>query len=678
MLTVECIDEASPYLEAVKNLWRRHSATLGYLPDGAFADYAHDRHIVVARNGEQCVGYLLYRTARKRVTIAHFCVAPDARKQGVARAMLNYLVAITKNYRGIVLTCRRDFDASKTWPRLGFHVIGELPGRAPGSELVRWLLDYAHADLFSSPAEPSGLQAGMDFNILLDLIEDRSDETRGLLADWLRPLISLCYTPELLNEINRNDTAELRQRRLREVQQFSMLCFSHAAFKRADALLRPLFPKLKSEREESDFRHLVGAVAAGADAFLTRDEDLLQHADDVFSICGLPVVRPAELIGRLDTIEREREYQRSFLAGTRQIMQERVSRADDSLAEAIQHPDEQRSKVTARLNRYLADPKRFRCERILGSDGATIAVLVVERDSGVDRVPMLRICAKRQSGALARSILTDLVRRAAELGSNAVLVSEPSMPDAVRAACSSLGFLSVSEGELKLIISGLLTVEQAAQRLTWPDEKIEQLALALRRVRTEPHLASQVEHLLWPLKLADGHLRSFIVPIRPQFAAQIVDERLAGSSLFGVDVDLALNCEAVYYRAARPAVVAFPGRVLWYVSKCDDYAGTMTIRACSRLIEVAIDTPKRLYSRFRRLGVFEWQHVRNTAKGDLTKKIMAFRFDDSEHLRPVGREAFQRILRSHGIKTNLQSPIEIPPEAFNEIYASAVDSPSAR
>ncbi|HEV3344419.1 MAG TPA: hypothetical protein VG125_28845, partial [Pirellulales bacterium] len=509
-------------------------------------------------------------------------------------------------------------------------------------------------------------------------VENRNDETRGLVADWLRPLISLCYTPELLNEINRNQVSEVRQRRLRQAQQFSMLQYSHAGFERADAVLRSLFPVLKSEREESDFRHLVGAVAAEADAFLTRDDDLLAHAEDVFNACGLPVVRPAELIGRIDTIEHEREYQRSFLAGTRQIVQERISRVDDSLAATIQQPGEQRSKVTAALNRYLADPQRYRCEKIVGADGSIVAFLVVERDSGVDRIPMLRICGKRQLGALVRSLLTGIIRRAARAGSTAVFVSESSLPDPVRTACSSLGFLSVRGGELKLVVSGLLSVDQVAGMLTWPDEKVEQLVSALPVARNDSYLASHIEHLLWPLKLADGPLPSFIVPIRPQFAAQIVDERLAGGSLFGVDVDLALNCEAVYYRAARPAVIEPPGRVLWYVSQCDDYPGTMTIRACSRLVEVAIDTPKRLYSQFRRLGVFEWPHVRKTAKGDLTGKIMAFRFDDSEHLRPVAREAFQTILRSHGIKSNLQSPVKIPAEAFNQIYASAVDSPSAR
>ena len=121
-------------------------------------------------------------------------------------------------------------------------------------------------------------------------------------------------------------------------------------------------------------------------------------------------------------------------------------------------------------------------------------------------------------------------------------------------------------------------------------------------------------------KLADAALPCFIVPIRPQFAEHLFDERLAAGGVLGADVDLALNPESVYYRAARPFVLSSPARVLWYVSKHDNYQGTMAIRACSRVVEVARGTPKQLFSRFRRLGVYEWRHVLATADGEHDKE----------------------------------------------------------
>ena len=72
------IDETSPHLIAVKDLWRANKATLGFLPDGAFNEYASKRMILVALNPDgECVGYLLYRLSGMRVIIAHLCVRKD-------------------------------------------------------------------------------------------------------------------------------------------------------------------------------------------------------------------------------------------------------------------------------------------------------------------------------------------------------------------------------------------------------------------------------------------------------------------------------------------------------------------------------------------------------------------------------------------------------------------------
>lgn len=678
MVTVQAIDENSPHLEAVEKLWRAHSATLGFMPAGAFADYAHERHILVTLNDNACVGYLLYRIVRERVTIAHFCVAPEARKQGVARAMLNHLIEGTRKFRGILLSCRRDFDAHDTWPRLGFHPIGEIVGRAAGgSVLVRWYLDYGHPDMFSGNSEPGALEAAIDANIFLDLIEQRSDETKGLQADWLRPFVELCYTAELLTEINRNEDAETRRKRAGEAQQFKMLRCTPEAMQKAEQVLRPLFPTFSSPQDESDFRHLARAVACEADAFVTRDGPLLDRADEIFEACSLSVVRPAELIARIDVIEHEREYQRSFVAGTREVFKERINCVNDGLTTAIQLHGEQRRSLAATLNRYLADPQRLSCHKIVGADGAPLAFFVVERDADTDRVPILRICAKRQAGTLARAVLTGLVRQAVQAGRKAVLVTD-TLSDIIQSACSDLGFLSVQAGRLKLVCSGWLNVADVAAAIAWTDPKIDELRSALPSALTDAVTASGFEHLIHPGKLADSALPCFIVPIRRQYAEQLFDERLASGSFLGVDVDLALNPEAVYYRAARPFVLNCPARVLWYVSHNENYSGTMAIRACSRIVELARGTPKQLFPRFRRLGVFAWRDVLATADGEIDKEIMAFRFDGSELLRPVHWNEFQPILKRNGVNTNLESPCAIPANVFGEIYAAAFNPPQAR
>ena len=128
-MSVVVIDDKSPYLESVKALWRVSSDTLGYLPDGAFLDYASQHRILVALDSSTaCVGYLLYRVTKDKATIAHLCIADCARKKGYARTLVEHLVGITGHLRGIGLLCRRDFPAYGLWPEVGFGALYEKPG----------------------------------------------------------------------------------------------------------------------------------------------------------------------------------------------------------------------------------------------------------------------------------------------------------------------------------------------------------------------------------------------------------------------------------------------------------------------------------------------------------------------------------------------------------------------
>ncbi len=679
LVKVEQIDAASPQLATVKALWRQHSATLGFFPDEAFNDYAHNRRIIIALIDSQCVGYLLYRLSRDRAVIAHLCVDANSRKQGIAHALISCLRNLAKGQRGIFLKCRQDFDANATWPRLGFAYNGESQGRsASGSTLIHWWLDFGQPDLFDRQADSDSLDAAIDANIFLDLMEERNDESMGLLADWLQESVTLCYTAELLNDVGRNDDSQLRLKRRAEADQFKLLRCTPEEYHEAETLLTPLFPSLPTLRDESDFRHLVRASASGANVFVTRDKPLLDQSQAVFDACGLAIVRPAELIGQVDTLLQEKEYQRRYVAGTKQVSQTRISQLQQGLVGSISHGSESQRELTAKLNRFLADPKRYECHTLANAQGDTLALYVVEQRDKEISIPLLRVPCNRQSGTLVRYLLTGIVRRAVTSGAESVFLPDSEITEAIGIACTDLGFLPVDHGRAKVVLSGLLTSAEASQRINLQGPRIDQLREALGQVAASASTASTVEHSLWPAKLVDANLPCFIVPIRPCFAEHLFDEGLASGGLFGADVDLALNPESAYYRAAKPAVLTCPSRVLWYVSSSQTYTGSMAIRACSRIVEIAKDTPKRLFQRFRRLGVYDWQDVLGTASGDLNAEIMAFRFDDSELLRPIPWNQFQPVLKSHGITTQLQSPTEIPREAFAEIYALAFDTPAVR
>ncbi len=123
---------------------------------------------------------------------------------------------------------------------------------------------------------------------------------------------------------------------------------------------------------------------------------------------------------------------------------------------------------------------------------------------------------------------------------------------------------------------------------------------------------------------------------------------------------------------ALSAMEGATGRLLWYVSKDRDQAGSQSIRACSRLLEARRGSAKALFGEFRRLGVFEWRDILAMAGGDPTKEIIALRFADTELFDQSFPGAQAKAL---GIRNNFTSPVRVPEAAFAEIYRQGMKLP---
>ena len=72
-----------------------------------------------------------------------------------------------------MVSCRRDFDASSVWPKLGFVAIREKRGRAAANTiLTNWWFDSGNPDLFSlseQRGQEERLSVVVDANIFYDL-----------------------------------------------------------------------------------------------------------------------------------------------------------------------------------------------------------------------------------------------------------------------------------------------------------------------------------------------------------------------------------------------------------------------------------------------------------------------------------------------------------------------------
>ena len=96
------------------------------------------------------------------------------------------------------------------------------------------------------------------------------------------------------------------------------------------------------------------------------------------------------------------------------------------------------------------------------------------------------------------------------------------------------------------------------------------------------------------------------------------------------------------------------------------------VRAHSKLDEVLLGTPKLLYRKFQRLGIYNWKDVFAKANNNLDNPIMALRFCKTEMLdNPYPWNKVTQLLAEAGIKTQLQSPCRIPANIFFSIASSS-------
>lgn len=233
----EIIDQNSPYLETVINLGDANKKTLSFFKRGAFIEHAVQKKIIVAVSSEkECIGYLLYATSKmyNRVTIVHLCISKSWRKKGIPQKLVDHLKKITdKQYEGIGLTCRRDFNLDQFWQKLGFLPRFDKAAKTEGKENTYWWFDYGHPNLLSILNETnreSKLSVVIDAPIFFEIAEEQdnpeNEDSKSLMSDWLQLELDLSLVDEIRNQINNITNSEQRKKLMTFHTHFSLLDIS--------------------------------------------------------------------------------------------------------------------------------------------------------------------------------------------------------------------------------------------------------------------------------------------------------------------------------------------------------------------------------------------------------------------------------------------------------------------
>lgn len=689
-MIVREIDQQSAHLAAVKRLGAANSQTLGFFPEGAFDDYARRKQIlIVLDENQQCIGYLLYRISQERAIIVHLCVDRSLRLQGVGTTLFSYFKDVVKDLRGIGLRCRRDYEASKLWHKLGFVAQYDQPGRGKiRTDLTYWWFDNGHPTLFTDTIlemAKSKICVVIDANIFFDLNDpSRSGyaESNSLRADWLCDGIELCVTDEILNDINRSEDDAERRRARELVKQFTILPCNQSLLTQVAETLKSFFPDKPTSRDDSDRWQLARTITSTTQFFVTRDEELLGLSSRVYETFGITILRPTDLIIRIDELRREVEYAPQRLAGTLSEIRRVRSGEEANLTQRFQAAalGETKSSFQSTLRTVLADPDRHSCYVALDVNKDLLGLFAYDRsDVHTLQIALLRMSRGPVANTLVRYILFHSLSQAANEKRPITSVTDPYRDEIVLSALNEDGFRTIGQQAFKIGLPIAVSASELSEyllSLNLPSAEAQAHCEELSKLLLAPTLAAnlettnEIERVLWPAKIVDAYVPTFLIPIRPEWAKELFDETLAGQTLFGAKQELGLSREGVYYRSKNPSAgLTAPARILWYVSYNSRVSGSGHLRACSRLENVVIDRPKSLFRQFRRLGIYDWQHVFDLAKRDLETEIMALRFSDTElFTNPLEWNDLQNILRRFGCKTQLQSPVSVSRELFGELY----------
>lgn len=664
----------------VRTLWRANSRTLGFLPEGAFEDALRAKHLIVAVNAEEAlIGYILYRVSRSRCTIVHMCISPQGRRKGVAKLLNDRLREETKaqGLLGIGLYCRRDYDLSGFWSRLGYIPFLEKEGRSiSGSDLTYWWLDHHQPDLFSTPTGTDSFAERtlvvIDANVFIRMHQEDGGEVmlsaKALAADWLHDQVEICVTEELFVEIDRSESKERRTQSRTWALQHRCLSPARPEIEAAEAALRKhiRIEDLVLESDISDFNHLSRALAAGAPYFVTLDVAFLARTADLPVDIGIEVMDPATFVLRLDELRRKTEYAPTRVSGS-QIQTRLVrdcDREDLEVTFQAARDGESRPQMSAKLRTYLSAPDRYKTRCIICPQSGYVGLIVsTSMPDGELNVPMLRFSRTGIGPTVARKILSDLVSGDDYI--QRINVTDLHVGAHAHNALVESGFIKAKDGSWSRIkMSGFRSADEIYLCVNDPSITIP-CNFGVQAPAMSVDVAFRTEAAIWPGKLSNSPLPTFVVSIHPSYAMSLFDSGLAGADLLGASTGLAMACEKVYYRANQKCGLIAPARILWYVKQKKDQDGTMCVRACSLLDEVLVDTPKNLYRQFKRLGVYQWRDVAALVKDPSRDLIMAFRFSHTELFKyPISLGTIKGL----GVKAPLQSPARVSSSLYETIY----------
>ena len=612
---IETVSPGSPYYERVIELGNANSATLGHLPYSAIEEAAAEGRVLAWVEDGEVKGYALYRKRIRAgdISLTHLCVNRDRRGRGIARELVEGIVEGNPNRAGIHLSCRKDYDADGMWPQLGFRRLGEKPGRSrAGHPLVTWWLPIAAQALFGeSEQEDARLLVAIDTNVLLDILEQRDfPASLALTADWVTDVAELAVTAQ--------SRSELSDQRPKEEGLESALS-EFRALEPSDDAWQAALGQLEVEPSVAvlgggDLRVVVQASTGGAAYLVSRDEGLLNQAERIGQKTGLNLVGPDDFLLCLQSLGGDHGHQTRAIAASGMVVSTVSEMPSNAALSAFchHHVGERPSSLRQRL--AISTAHQGRIEHLVTDSQEPLALAAMHRDEASVTVTALRGAAGQQSYTAARQMIHHLRAIVANDGPATVVVDDQTHPSVERALRDE-GFRPEGSAWKAVVQTGVFgsgdALPQELDEVGWD--------------RLNAHLVREYERYAWPSKVFSGAIKSYMVPIKPEYARVLLGYEESQARLFEMHARAAAARENTYYMTPRSFVEA-PARIIWWVSDGGALGG---VRAMSWLDEVETGDPHRLFRKHQDRGVLDKPQVLECAKpfgksGDLAATALLF------------------------------------------------------
>lgn len=657
-------------IEGAIELGDRSHATLGHLPFEAYDDAAARGCLLLAVDpDERVVGYALFGLGPRWVRLTHLTVAPELRRRGVARSFVDWISTMHQHRPGILVWCRHDYGLAAMWSALGFTRGAEKRGRGRRpTTLVSWWRDHGQPKLFQPTAQEVAVRASMDFNVVRDLADLRRQdrtESLALFDDQFVDRLELLRTPMLDVEIDEVRDAQLRVECTDQASQLSP-CRPDSTV--ADAVEIELLNAVgstnaafaASRQGQRDVRYVAEALAAGLNVFVSRDQELTDALRSAAAARGLLILRPAEVIVRLDELVRTEAYRPASVQAT--AFSRRLLRAGEEgeLAGLVARHHGERESAFRRRTRELT-ATGFDRLAILSPEGQIVGGVLKRIDDQTLDVKVFRVAEGQFAATLVRQLLFALRTEAVASSARLIRVDDPHMPDAILAALADDGFVPSGDRYTAHVVDVIGTAGAVSDAAT-AAARAANLVAPPRLAPSLPALtAAYVERAWWPAKVTDSLLPNYIIPIRQEFSRELLGVPLG---LFARPPELGLSLEQVYYRSPRGLKVSAPARLLWYMSGSGKRGvEAPAIVATSILEEVVVGEPSDLHERFQHLGVWTLEQVHAASREGLAQLL---RFSRTfQFVKPVAAGDVRR-----HVGHLPQGPTKITSKVYEHLYAS--------